>query len=142
MGTSTSVTGAREARAGAVGALGARLRMPEGVRTAYRAERRQAISAEAAGDVEGAWAHLERAHVLAQPFVVAHTGSHVAQLGLAVRRRDRTEVAGQVVRVLVAGPASLVGRIPTGNDGRARTPLRATAPVPPDLAAVLGPTAG
>ena len=55
---------------------------------------------------------------------------------------NRTEVAGQVVRVLVAGPASLVGRIPTGNDGRARTPLRATAPVPPDLAAVLGPTAG
>ena len=111
--------------------------MPPAVRAAYRDEINAGAAAGDTGDVTAAWCHLERAHVLAQPFPVAHTGSHVAQLRLGWRTRDRTEIAGQVVRILVAGPASVVGRIAVGNDGRARTPLRAIAPVPADLAAVL-----
>lgn len=114
-----------------------RLVMPAGVRTAYRNEIDSGRATARAGDVTAAWSHLERAHVLAQPFPSAHIGSHVAQLGLGWRTRDRTEVIGQVIRILVAGPASLVGRVPLGNDGRARTPLRATAPVPADLVAIL-----
>lgn len=111
--------------------------MPGPVRSAYRDERRSAAGAIGAGDLRAAWRHLERAHVLAQPFPVAHTGSHVAQLALGVRSRDRREVLGQVVRIAVAGPGSLVGRIPVGNSGRAGVPLRATAPVPADLARLL-----
>jgi hypothetical protein len=107
--------------------------MPASVRAAYHEEIRAGRLADVAGDVTAAWSHLERAHVLAQPFPVAHIGSHIAQLRLGWRTRDRTEIAGQIVRILVAGPASVVGRIPVGNDGRARTPLRATAPVPADL---------
>lgn len=113
-----------------------RLTMPSAVRAAYRNEVNAGRLANDAGDVTAAWSHLERAHLLAQPFPVAHIGSHIAQLRLGWRTRDRTEVAGQVVRIVVAGPASVVGRIPVGNDGRARTPLRATAPVPADLVAV------
>ena len=93
--------------------------------------------AAAAGDATTAWSHLERAHVLAQPFPVAHVGSHVAQLRLGWRTRDRTEVAGQLIRIAVAAPASIAGRVPLGNDGRARTPLRATAPVPADLVEII-----
>lgn len=114
-----------------------RLTMPGAVRIAYRTEIDAGRAAAHAGDVPAAWVHLERAHVLAQPFPVAHIASHVAQLRLGWRTGDRTEVAGQVVRIVVAGPASLVGRIPVGNDGRARTPLRATATVPEELAAIL-----
>ena len=114
-----------------------RVVMPSAVRAAYRDEIDSGRVAAHAGDVTAAWSHFERAHVLAQPFPVAHVGSHVAQLVLGWRTRDRTEVVGQVIRILVAGPASMVGRIPAGNDGRARTPLRVTAPVPADLAAVL-----
>lgn len=114
-----------------------RLTMPPAVRGAYRAEIDAGRAVAVAGDVTAAWSHLERAHVIAQPFPVSHVGSHVAQLRLGWRTRDRIEVAGQLVRIVVAGPASMVGRIPVGNDGRARTPLRATAPVPDDLVAVL-----
>lgn len=114
-----------------------RLAMPSAVRAAYHDEIGAGRSAADAGDVAAAWSHLERAHVLAQSFPVAHVGSHVAQLRLGWRTRDWTEVAGQLIRIAVAGPASMVGRIPLGNDGRARTPLSATAPVPADLAAII-----
>lgn len=114
-----------------------RLAMPAVVRSAYRHEINAGRASIGAGDVTAAWSHLERAHVLAQPFPVAHVGSHIAQLRLGFRTRDRAEVAGQVVRVVVAGPASVIGRVPVGNDGRARTPLRATAPMPEDLVEIL-----
>jgi len=113
-----------------------RLAMPPAVHAAYHDEITAGRAAADAGDVTAAWSHLERAHVLAQPFPIAHVGSHLAQLALGWRTRDRTEVVGQLLRIAVAAPASIAGRIPLGNDGRARTPLRATAPVPTDLAAI------
>ena len=51
-------------------------------RDAYGRERAAAVEAERKDDQEGAWRHLERAHVVAQPFPVAHVGSHVAMLRL------------------------------------------------------------
>lgn len=110
------------------------LRMPPKVQAAYREERR---AAAAAPDAATAWRHLERAHILAQPFAVAHVGSHIAMLRQGVRDHDTREIAGQVIRVIVAAPPSLLGRYPTGNTGRARVALRATLPVPEDLASLL-----
>lgn len=114
-----------------------RLRLHPDRLAAYRQERQGAREAGAAGDRAAAWRHLERAHVIAQPAPVAHVGSHVAMLRVAVVDRDRREIVGQVVRVLVAGPASLVGHIPLGNTGRAAVPLRQTMPVPDDLASLV-----
>lgn len=111
-----------------------RLRMGSSQRAAYGLERAAAIEALRAGQHERAWRHLERAHVVAQPFPVAHVGAHVAMLRLGWRLRDRVEVVGQVVRIVAAGPGSAFGRYPRGNTGRARVPLRAEMSVPPDLA--------
>lgn len=102
-------------------------------RVAYRAERADARRCFARRDIVEGWRHLERAHILAQPDPVAHVGSHVAMLRRAVIDRDAREVVGQALRAVLAGPASLVGRIPTGNDGRARTPLSEQKPIPADL---------
>jgi hypothetical protein len=55
----------------------------------------------------------------------------------AVRQRDRRELVGQVVRLVVAGPGSLAGRYPTGNTGRTTMRLTETAPVPEDLDEIL-----
>lgn len=107
--------------------------MPARVAAAYRAERHAATAAMAAGDIATAWRHLERAHIIAQPYPVAHVGSHGSMLRLAFKTRDRHEFAGQLVRVLVAGPASATGRVPTGNTGRAAVALRAEMPLPADL---------
>ena len=103
-------------------------------RAAYRTERDHAQGAFARDRTADGWRHLERAHVLAQPDAIIHIGSHLAMLRRGVIERDLTEVVGQIVRALLAGPASLTGRIPTGNDGRARTPLSERTTIPDDLA--------
>lgn len=118
--------------------MASRLRLDSERLAAYREERAAGRTAAEAGDRAEAWEHLERAHVLAQPAPVAHVGSHLAMLGFAMRTSDRAEVLGQVVRVVVAGPASLVGRIPIGNTGRANVPLRQHMTVPDDLAPLVG----
>jgi hypothetical protein len=58
-------------------------------------------------------------------------------LGRALRERDRVEAVGQLLRLLVAGPGSALGRYPEGNTGRASVPLTQPMPMPADLAAIL-----
>lgn len=85
------------------------------------------------------WAHLEAAHILSQPDPWLHTRNHVAMFALAMRQRERREALGQVVRIIAAAPASLSGRYPEGNTGRAAVGLREPMPVPADLAALMQP---
>ena len=99
-----------------------RVRAPASMRELVEHELRTARSGGAR------WHHLERAHVLSQPWAFEHSRVHVAMLAQALRDRDRVEVQGQVVRLLVAGVGSLTGRYPIGNSGRARVP--ATKPMP------------
>lgn len=115
-------------------------RMPTTVRDAYRAEITSAATASQASDAGCAWHHLERAHILSQPFVAAHVASHGHMLRLAVVSRSPHEAVGQIIRIVAAGPASAVGRIPVGNTGRADVPLRREMPVPTDLAEILTTT--
>ncbi|MER7583922.1 DUF3703 domain-containing protein [Kitasatospora sp. NPDC097691] len=108
--------------------------MPAGVRTAYAAEM---TAARTAPDPADRWRHLERAHILSQPWPWPHTRNHVAMFGLALRLCDRREALGQVLRIIVAAPGSALGRYPEGNTGRANVPLTRPMPLPDDLAAVL-----
>ena len=103
------------------------------LRQAWTDERNAARAARRRGDVAGEWAHLERAHILSQPMVVPHLRTHVAMLGAGLRRRDRREVVGQLLRLVVAGPGSLTGRYPVGNTGGADVSALAPMPIPDDL---------
>ena len=109
--------------------------MSDGRRISDAATRRW-IRAElaAARQATDGWPALERAHIVSQPYAVLHTRVHLAMLRRAVREHQRSEVLGQVVRVLVAGPGSLAGRYPRGNTGRVGMGLMETAEVPPELA--------
>jgi hypothetical protein len=100
-------------------------------------EREAARTARGTGDVAGEWGHLERAHILSQPLVVPHTRTHLAMVGYGVRRHDRREVAGQLLRLLLAGPGSVTGRYPVGNTGGADVSAFRPMPVPEDLRSVL-----
>lgn len=71
-------------------------------------------------DVTLVWHHLERAHVLSQPSARHHTRVHALMILTAFWITDVRELAGQLVRFLVAGFGSLMGRYPVGNTGRAR----------------------
>jgi hypothetical protein len=113
-----------------------RARTPE-IAAAIDADRSAARAARAAGDLEEAWRLLERTHILSQPWPWPHVRSHLDMLHLAVHARDRREVLGQIVRTLVAGPGSAVGRYPLGNTGRANVPATRPMPLPDDLAELL-----
>jgi hypothetical protein len=104
------------------------------LRAAWRIELLGARRARREGERGIEWRHLERAHVLSQPMAVRHVRSHVAMLSFGVRSRDLAEIRGQLVRLIVAGPGSLLGRYPLGNTGGARVPARAVMPIPDDLA--------
>jgi hypothetical protein len=80
---------------------------------------------------------LERSHVLSQPMAVAHVRTHVAMLGYGVRHRDRREIVGQLVRLVVAAPGSWMGRYPAGNTGGANVSALKPMPLPDDLRDVL-----
>ena len=105
---------------------------------AWSAEHTVARDARAAGDATGEWAHLERAHIISQPLAIAHVRTHLAMLSYGWRRRDRHEIVGQLARVLVAGPGSLIRRYPRGNTGGANVSAVLPMPIPDDLTAVLG----
>ena len=110
---------------------------PTTLRLAWAAERERARGARRDGDRASEWHHLERAHILSQPMAWPHLRTHAAMLGVAWRRRDRHEIAGQVVRLLLAAPGSLTGRYPLGNTGGADISAFQPMPVPADLRPLL-----
>jgi hypothetical protein len=84
-----------------------------------------------------AFRHLERAHVLGQRYVRPHTRAHWWMLRVGWRRRDRRELVGQIVRLLVAPLASALGVLPLGNTGGADAPATKPMPVPAELQTLL-----
>lgn len=98
---------------------------------------REMGAAKAAASTEERWFHLERAHIVSQPYPWLHTRNHASMLYLAARQRDRREAVGQLLRVIVAAPGSLTGRYPPGNTGRAAVGLMDPMAIPADLLAEL-----
>lgn len=94
--------------------------------TAYRAAR-------SVGKMDEAWRALERAHIVAQPYLAPHLGNHWAMLKFAAAQNDIKEVAGQVVRLALAPLGALTGRIPIGNIGRSTVSAFKPMPIPEDL---------
>jgi hypothetical protein len=112
------------------------------IRRAWRSEHDEARQARNTGDPAREWHHLERAHILSQPLPAPHVRTHMAMLGYGVRHRDRREITGQLVRLLVAGPGSIVGRYPLGNTGGANVDAVAPMTIPSDLQAILSIAGG
>jgi hypothetical protein len=109
----------------------------DAIRQAWVHECTAGRRARSTGDAAGEWGHLERAHIISQPLAVAHVRTHLAMLGYGVRHRDRREIAGQLVRLVVAGPGSAVRRYPLGNTGGADVSAVTPMPIPVDLDALL-----
>jgi len=66
-----------------------------------------------------------------------HVRTHFAMISYGLRRRDRHEVVGQLLRLVVAGPGSLTGRYPVGNTGGANVSAFLPMALPEDLLAFL-----
>ena len=112
-------------------------RPPLVIRTALTDELVASRAAFDQRDPDSGWRHLERAHVLSQPWAIPHINVHNVMLRRGFKAGDRKEVFGQLVRIIVAGPGSLFGRYPVGNSGRARVSAMKPMPLAEDLAALL-----
>jgi hypothetical protein len=88
-------------------------------------------------DSSRCWTLLEDAHVLSQPWAWVHVRVHGSMFVAAIVQRDIREIRGQVLRFLVGGPASVVGKYPIGNTGRARVPATQPMPICSHLAIML-----
>jgi hypothetical protein len=102
-------------------------------RAAFETEAAAARTAFAGGDLDGAFARLERAHILGQPWAGPHNWTHWMMLRIGWRRRDGREVRGQLVRLAFGGVLSWLGRLPMGNTGGANVPATQPLPLPDDL---------
>ena len=103
---------------------------------AYEAELGSARAAAAAGDIEAAFHHLERAHVIGQRDTAAHVRSHWLMLRLGVASGHWREVMGQATRIAAAALFSRIW-VPAGNTGRANVSAMKPMPMPDDLRALM-----
>jgi len=88
-------------------------------------------------DLEGAFRHLERAHVIGQNFVGAHTKAHWLMFKLELRRRRFSAVSGQAARLVLGIIGSAVGVVPLGNTGGTDISMFERLPIPPDLKEII-----
>jgi len=107
------------------------------LRRSWSEERAAARLARADGDALAEWSHLERAHILSQTMAGPHVRTHVDMLSYGVRHRDRREIVGQIIRLVVAAPGSWTGRYPVGNTGGASVSALVPMAIPDDLKVIL-----
>jgi hypothetical protein len=106
-------------------------------REAFDREWRLATAAQGAGDLDIAFRHLERAHVLGQRSTVRHVRTHLAMLRVGWQRRDVREVSGQLTRTVAALLFSKLW-VPLGNTGGANFSAMRPMSIPADLRRDLG----
>lgn len=111
--------------------------MHPALQAAYAAEMRAVELAFARDDLDSAFAHLERAHVLGQWYVGTHLRTHLGMLRIGWRRRDLREILGQFMRIPGGVIGSAIGRVPRGNTGGSRVSAFREMPIPPDLGELL-----
>ncbi len=116
-------------------------KMPTELRPYYEQELAIYQTAYAEGNLQRAWRHLERAHILGQPWAVEHSEVHWIMLKFGIAIKSWKEIRGQILRLVFGGVKSFVGKIPTGNTGGADVPPLQVMDIPQDLEKVLRPFA-
>ena len=87
----------------------------------------------ARGELEAGFAHMERAHVIGQAFVVPHARSHWLMLKVECRRRRPAAAFGQAVRIVLGVLGSAVGVVPVGNTGGSDVSMFKRMPIEREL---------
>lgn len=95
-----------------------------------------ARACEAEGRCDASWANLEAAHIVGQPYTLAHVRSHWAMMMFARRLGSQRELLAQLLRIIAAGLFTWLW-VPAGNSGRGDTSAFAREALPRDLKARL-----
>jgi hypothetical protein len=110
--------------------------MTGALRAAYEAELAAAAVAAAARNIDLAFHHLARAHILGQRHTAQHVHIHWLMLKLAASVGAWGEFAGQLSRIVAAAVFSSIW-VPAGNTGRANVSALKPMPIPEDLRSLL-----
>jgi len=86
-----------------------------------------------AGQLQLAWHHLERAHIIGQAYPYHHSYVHWKMLLYGIHIKNCKEIIGQIPRLLVGGVKSFVGHIPVGNTGGANVPPLKQMTIPDEI---------
>lgn len=89
------------------------------------------------GHLQQSWQHLERAHILGQPYVYEHSLAHWRMLKFGISTKNTREILGQLPRLIFGGIKSFVGKIPLGNTGGANVPPLRPMEIPEDLLRII-----
>ena len=80
--------------------------MPDTLKAHYKRELVIYQNEFSKGNLQVAWRHLERAHILGQPWPKEHTHVHWTMLLFGIRIKNAREIFGQIPRLLVGGVKS------------------------------------
>lgn len=107
--------------------------IPESLKPYYNVELEKYRADSINGNLESAWNHLERAHIIGQKYPYAHTFVHWKMLQFGVKIKSVKEIMGQIPRLIFGGVKSFVGKIPVGNPGGANVPPLKPFPIEKEL---------
>jgi len=114
--------------------------MPKALQPFYQYELTKAAASLRKGHYIICWRHLERAHILGQPYPYQHTAVHWKMFLFGIKLKNWKEVIGQIPRLLVGGVKSFVGHIPVGNTGGANVPPLLSMEIAEHLAEIINNT--
>ena len=107
--------------------------IPKSLKPYYTAELEKYQAEYAIGNLNNAWNHLERAHIIGQKYPYTHTFVHWKMLQFGFKIKSRKEILGQIPRLIFGGVKSFVGKIPVGNPGGANVPPLKPFPIEKEL---------
>jgi hypothetical protein len=112
-------------------------KMPKALKSFYKVELTNAANSFSQGYLLQSWQHLERAHIIGQPYPYEHSFVHWKMLLFGIKTKNAKEIIGQIPRLIFGGVKSFVGSIPIGNTGGANVPPLQSMQIPEDLLTII-----
>ncbi|HMG15308.1 MAG TPA: DUF3703 domain-containing protein [Saprospiraceae bacterium] len=112
-------------------------KMPSALKPFFKNELQNAKNTFAQSKFQESWRHLERAHILAQPYPYHHTLVHWKMLLFGIKTKNPHEIIGQLPRLFLGGVKSFVGKIPVGNTGGVNVPGLQAMEIPEELMQII-----
>ncbi len=107
--------------------------IPKGLKPYFETELENYQNEYANGNLESAWNHLERAHIIGQRYPYSHSYVHWKMLQFGFKIKSVKEIFGQIPRLIFGGVKSFVGKIPVGNPGGSNVPPLKPFPIESEL---------
>lgn len=107
--------------------------IPKKLKPFFLAELKEYKSEMQKDNLQKAWQHLEKAHVIGQAYPYEHSYVHWKMLLFGIHIKNGKEILGQIPRLIFGGVKSFVGTIPVGNTGGANVPPLRPLPISEEI---------